>query len=600
MSGDKAAEADGLQIDAAALKARYLRERDKRMRADGAGQYIAPTGRFAHYLDDPFVEAPSRAPVIRDVDAVQIGAGLGGLLAAVELSKAGVDDFLILDRAGDVGGVWYWNRYPGAACDIESYIYMPMLEEMGYLPTERFARGPEIFKYARDVATRFDLYRRALLSTVIEALTWDEDAGRWMITTNRGDVIRARFVNLNTGPLTRPRLPGVPGIEGFTGHSFHASRWDYAYTGGDSSGGLTGLRDKRVAVIGTGATGVQCIPHLGRDSGHLYVFQRTPALAPARGNRPTDPAWAASLQPGWQGRRMEGFTRLLAGLPTDEDFGDDGFVELTTKVGIELDNMGEAAEQQRRADIAYMQAVRRRIDETVTDRATAEALKPWYFAGCKRPCFHDEYLPTFNRPNVTLVDTDGQGVERIEGNALYVGGAAYEVDCLIYATGFDFYSVDMALRNGFEIYGRGGRSLTDKWRPGVATLHGFTSRGFPNLVIQTNAQGAITSNITHALTNGARHFAYLVATSLERGLRSFEPTEAAEQDWVERIVARADYRTRFDAECTPSYYNNEGQPARGVAVNAFYPGSPSRFIQMTESWRAKDDLEGMEVVSRPV
>ncbi len=583
-------------IDAEALKARYREERDKRIRPDGARQYITPTGRFAHYLEDLNVDPePPRAAIHEDVEVLQIGAGFGGMQVAVQLLKAGIDDFRILDRAGDFGGVWYWNRYPGVACDIESYIYMPLLEEMGYMPSEKYAKGPEIFRYARDLAAKFDLYRRALFRTEVSELRWDESAARWVVTTDHGDVIRARFVNLATGPLQRPKLPGIPGIETFKGHSFHTSRWDYAYTGGDSSGGLTGLADKRVGVIGTGATSVQAVPHLGRHAKQLYVFQRTPAPVPVRNNKPTDPDWFKSLRPGWQKHRMENFNILLTGGKQDEDLVADGWTEQKISVGIEVDALaGEDAERRQMADFAYMEGLRGRIDATVKDKATAEALKPWYNAGCKRPCFHDEYLQTFNLPNVALVDTKGLGVERITETGVVVDGREYEIDCLIYATGFDFNAGNMASRNGFEIYGRGGQSLTDKWLGGIATLHGFTSRGFPNLLIQANAQGAVSSNITHGLGEGARHFAQIVKYCRDHQVRNFDPSEPAERAWVERVSART-YRTRHDIECTPGYYNNDGAPTAGAGINAFYPGSSQTFFAMMQSWRDQGGLPGMDV-----
>jgi cyclohexanone monooxygenase len=587
---------DIAKLDTAALKARYQAERAKRLRPDGASQYLTPTGRFAHYLEDPYVDPePARAPVVEDVEALLVGAGFGGMQAAVHLLKAGIEDFRILDRAGDFGGVWYWNRYPGVACDIESYIYMPMLEEMGYMPSEKYAKGPEIFRYARDFAARFDLYRRALLRTEVSELRWDEAAQRWVVQTAQGDVIRARFVNLTTGPLQRPKLPNIAGVEGFRGHAFHTSRWDYAYTGGDSSGGLEKLKDKRVGIIGTGATAVQAIPHLGRWAKQLYVFQRTPAPVPVRNNRPTDPAWAGSLQPGWQRPRMDNFNILVCGGQQDEDLVADGWTEILHDVGIETDAMGDEKERRQMADFLFMEKIRGRIDEIVEDKATAEALKPWYNAGCKRPCFHDEYLPTFNRPNVTLVDTDGRGVERVTGTGVVAAGREYEIDCLIYATGFDFNAANMASRNGFEIFGRGGVSLTDKWKAGgVATLHGFTSRGFPNLVMQTGAQGGVTPNITHGLGAGAQHFAYLVRHARDHQVRTFEPSQEAEQGWVDRVHSMT-YRTKHDIECTPGYYNNDGKPTEGAGISAFYPGSPHRFMTSMERWRVEGDLAGMEL-----
>jgi cyclohexanone monooxygenase len=272
----------------------------------------------------------------------------------------------------------------------------------------------------------------------------------------------------------------------------------------------------------------------------------------------------------------------------------DGWTEIK-RVGIELDAMKDDAARRQMADFIFMENIRDRIASTVRDRGTAEALKPWYNAGCKRPCFHDDYLQTFNLPNVSLVDTRGRGVERITETAVVVDGREYEIDCLIYATGFDFNAKNMAARNGFEIYGRGGRSLTDKWREdGIATLHGFMSHGFPNLILQTNAQGAVSSNITHGLGEGGRHLAYLVKHCRDHQLRTLEPSEAAERQWVEHVHSRH-YRTKHDRDCTPGYYNNDGQPTEGAGINAFYPGSPQRFFAMMETWRADQALSGMDV-----
>jgi cyclohexanone monooxygenase len=583
-------------LNAKALKARYLLERDKRLRANATEQYVAPTGELTHYLDDPHTPPVEREAVSEEVEVAVIGCGFGGLQVAAELVKAGIDDFRMIDKAGDVGGVWYWNRYPGAACDIESYVYMPMLEDMDYIPTEKYARGPEIFAYARSIAEKFDLYRRALLQTQVDALRWDEDSHRWVISTRQGDAIRARFVMIATGQLQSVRLPGIPGIETFQGHSFHTSRWDYAYTGGDTTGGLDKLADKRVAIIGTGATAVQCIPNLGASAGQLYVFQRTPAAVPVRNNRPTDSEWAKTLQPGWQMERIVNFNRVISGIPQEVDLVNDGWTEVLGGVGIEIAGINDGDDHRQQADFAYMEKVRERVDTVVEDKVTAEALKPWFNIMCKRPCFHDQYLDTFNRPNVTLVDTDGRGVERISENAVWVGGKPYEVDCLIYASGFDFQTPDLARRNGFEIYGRGGQSLTEKWAPGMRTLFGYFNQGFPNLFNQSPTQGAITSNVTHGLGETARQFAFMVRHCRDNQIRSFEPREDAERAWVDKIHAMAGLRDRYDAECTPSYYNNEGRPEEGVGLNAFYPGGSDEFITLMHAWRDAGTFEGMDLV----
>src|SRR5581483_7567552 len=401
---------ESLPFDPEALREKYRAERDRRLRADGNDQYIEVSGDFARFVEDPYVEPGfTREPLTDDVDVVVVGGGFGGLLAGARLREAGVEDLRLIEKGGDVGGTWYWNRYPGAACDVESYIYLPLLEEIGYMPVEKYSRAPEILAHSQAIARKFDLYRNACLQTEVTEMRWDEDARRWVVFTNRGDRMRARFVVMSNGPLHRAKLPGIPGIETFRGHAFHTSRWDYAYTGGDSNGGLTGLRDKVVGIIGTGATAVQCVPHLGAAARHLYVFQRTPSSIDVRANRPTDPEWAKSLEPGWQQRRMDNFNILVSGGFQDEDLVGDGWTDIIRKLLIRVreddapdvspDGLAKTMEM---ADFEKMEEIRARVEAIVKDPDTAEALKPYYRQFCKRPCFHDEYLDTFNRPNVTL------------------------------------------------------------------------------------------------------------------------------------------------------------------------------------------------------
>jgi cation diffusion facilitator CzcD-associated flavoprotein CzcO len=417
----EAKQPDGLPFDPDALREKYRAERERRLRDDGNEQYLEVAGRYAHYLDDPYV-APgfTRSPLTDDVGIAVIGGGFGGLLAGARLRQAGFESIRMIDPAGDFGGTWYWNRYPGIACDIESYTYLPLLEEVGYVPKEKYSYGAEILAHSQAIARKFDLYRDACFQTRVEALRWDDDEARWIISTNHGDRMRAHYVCLATGPLNRPKLPGIPGIDDFQGHSFHASRWDYDYTGGNSEGGLTGLRGVRVGIIGTGATSVQVVPHLGEWAEHLYVFQRTPSSIDVKDNPPTDREWAKALEQGWHQRRMDNFNNLVSGVPQEEDMVNDGWTALIGKLLVSLrqgrtddfspQGLARAVEL---ADFEKMEEIRARVDAIVDDPATAEALKPYYRQFCKRPCFHNEYLETFNRPNVTLVDTHGKGVERI-------------------------------------------------------------------------------------------------------------------------------------------------------------------------------------------
>ncbi|WP_068877899.1 MULTISPECIES: NAD(P)/FAD-dependent oxidoreductase [unclassified Phenylobacterium] len=593
--------ADDLGFDPNALREKYRAERDKRLRADASEQYVEIAGQFAHYLEDPYVQPVERAPIDEAVEVVVIGGGFGGQLAAARLREAGVQDIRIIEKGGDFGGTWYWNRYPGAACDIESYIYLPLLEEVGYLPVEKYSRAPEILRHSRAIGEKFDLYKGALFQTEVKELRWDEAAARWTVSTNRGDALRARFVVMANGPLHRPKLPGIPGVESFKGHSFHTSRWDYEYTGGDSNGGLTGLKDKRVGIIGTGATAVQCVPHLGEWAKELYVFQRTPSSIDVRNNRPTDPEWAASLQPGWQQERMDNFNVLVSGGFADKDLVNDGWTDIIGNILLLARKKAEAgekvenpAELMQLADFKKMEQVRARVDAVVEDPAKAEALKPWYNQFCKRPCFHDEYLTTFNRPNVHLIDTKGKGVERITENAIVVDGKAYEVDCLIYATGFEV-GTDYTRRSGYELYGRGGQTLTDKWKNGAETLHGVLSRGFPNCFIVSNVQSGFSANFPHMINEQSKHIAYLVKSAMERQARVVEPSEEAEQAWVDTIVKLAIMREAFLKECTPGYYNNEGKPEAMTAKNGSYGAGPVAFTKVLEEWRAEGSLKGLEL-----
>ena len=588
-SGDTAE----LAFDPAALRAKYREQRDRRQRAEGTSQYVAVDGAFSHFLADPYVEPGfTRGPLSDEVEAVVVGGGFGGLMAAARLREAGIDDVRIIERGGDFGGTWYWNRYPGAACDIESYVYMPLLEELNTVPTEKYAQAPEIFAHSQAIGRHFGLYDKACFQTAVTELRWDEAIARWIVSTDRGDAIKARFVILSTGPLQRPKLPGIPGVESFKGHMFHTSRWDYAYTGGDATGGMTGLAGKRVGIIGTGATAIQAVPHLGESAGHLYVFQRTPSSVDARHNRPTDPEWVKTLTPGWQQRRMDNFNALVSGGVADEDLVADGWTEILGGVGVELLAQGDALARIQMNDFKRMERIRARVDTIITDPATAEALKPYYDQMCKRPCFNDAYLESFNRANVALVDTRGQGVERITETGVIVDGVEYELDCLIYSTGFEFQT-DYARRTGFQTYGRDGLTLTDKWADGISTLHGFTTHGFPNLFVLGNAQTANTPNFTHMLNISSRHVAHIVRHCADRKLASVEPSVEAEQEWVADVLSFAGMRRAFDEECTPGYYNNEGMPSDQTARAGFYGGGPILFTQKIDAWRAAGDLPGM-------
>ena len=597
-------EAEELGFDADALREKYRKERDKRLRAEGNEQYIEIKDTYAHYLEDPYV-APGfeREPLTDEVDVAVIGGGFGGLLAGARLREAGVESLRMIEKGGDFGGTWYWNRYPGAACDVESYVYLPLLEEIGYMPERKYSTAPEILKHSQAIGKHFDLYRDACFQTEVTEMRWDEKTSHWVISTNRGDAMRARFVVMANGPLHRPKLPGSPGVETYKGHTFHTSRWDYDYTGGTSEGGLDKLGDKVVGIIGTGATAVQCVPHLAAGAKKLFVFQRTPSSIDVRNDRPTDPDWAESLEPGWHRERMENFNTLVSGGFAEKDLVNDGWTDIIRNLLLMVQHKGEEmtpeklAETMELADFQKMESIRARVDDVIGDEDTAEALKPYYRQFCKRPCFHDQYLDAFNNPNVTLVDTDGKGVERITEKGVVANGEEFELDCLIYATGFEV-GTDYTRRSGYELYGKEGLTLTDKWADGVRTLHGMTSRGFPNCFIIQNSQAAFTVNFPHAMDEQSRHLSYIIKHGLDHQVQTIEPSEEAEEAWVQTIIGLARGNLNFLEECSPGFYNTEGKPAeRASAQNGPFGAGPNAFFQLIAVWREEGTLDGLELKS---
>lgn len=592
-----------LDFDPAALRDRYRAERDRRLRADANEQYLEVVGEYAHYVDDPYVEPGfNRDPLTHEVEVLVIGGGFGGLLAGARLKEQGIDDVTIVEKGGDFGGTWYWNRYPGAMCDIESYIYLPLLEELEYVPSEKYVKAKEILAHSRKMGEHYGLYDSALFQTEVTELRWDESDERWVVITNRDDAIRARFVVMSSGPLHRPKLPGIEGIESYEGHSFHTSRWDYDYTGGGPEGGLGNLAGKRVGIIGTGATAVQAVPHLAEGADELFVFQRTPSSIDVRANRPTDPDWAASLADGWQQRRMENFNNLVTGRPEAEDLVDDGWTDIIGNLLVRIRDAGDNADlspeglaaTMELADFQKMNQIRARVDDVVADDATAAALKPWYRQFCKRPCFHDEYLQAFNRDNVTLVDTDGRGVDRITPTGIVANGVEYELDCIVYATGFEV-GTGYTRRAGCVPYGRGGKSLDEHWADGVRTLHSMFVRDFPNLFVVSNSQGGFTANYPHMLDEISTHLSHIIGAATERGATTVEVTPEAEEEWIQTIISLARMNVSFLEECTPGYYNNEGKPGERSGQNTAYGKGPQPFFDLLAAWRADGEFAGLDI-----
>ncbi len=586
-----------------ALKARYAEERAKRLRPDGNDQYIRIADAFPEYLEDPYMPVVPREAKTDHVTFAFIGGGYAGLVTGARLVERGIKDVRIIEKGGDFGGTWYWNRYPGAQCDTAAMIYMPLLEETGHMPSEKYVHAPEILEHCRRIGRHYALYDNALFHTEVNGLDWDEEEKVWRIRTNRGDAFTATFLGLGTGPLHVPKLPGIPGIETFRGHAFHTSRWDYAYTGGNPEGApLDRLADKRVGLIGTGATAVQCVPHLSRAAEALYVFQRTPSSVDVRGNHPIDPDWFRSIAtPGWQKRWFENFADVQTGAMTEEDLVQDGWTDLARRIRRRLRELPPEAMNREGmlaafedSDFEKMEEIRSRVDAVVEDGATAEKLKAWYRQLCKRPCFHDAYLQSFNRPNTHLVDTDGKGVERITERGVVVAGKEYELDCLIYGSGFEV-GTDYVRRTGFDPVGRDGQRLTEYWADGMRTLHGIHVHGFPNLFIVQPTQGAnLISNVPHNIVDSAATISQVVAEAVARGAGEVEVSREAEAGWVEMLLSGPGLIIGSQ-ECTPGYYNNEGQEP-GPQARSFvgYPAGAAAYFRYIEGWRDSGKYDGLD------
>ncbi len=578
------------------LRQRYRQEQQKRLRPEGMAQWRELTDGFEDLDRDPFVEPGfTRDPLVEETTVVIVGGGFAGMLTAVDLGKHGITDFRIVEKGGDFGGTWYWNRYPGCMCDVESYTYLPLLEETGFMPTERYASATEIFEYSQRLARTFDLYPRARFQTVVTGAEWDQEVRRWQVTTNRGDQLSSRFMVLAGGILHKAKLPGIAGIEKFEGKAFHTSRWDYTYTGGSPTEPMDRLADRCVGIIGTGATAIQVVPQLARVAKELYVFQRTPGAVGVRNQQPTDIEWFQSLEPGWQKERIINFTQAVTGAQPEVDLVADGWTDVMWVDTQRAPEAPEDAEALERTDFETMEVIRRRIDDIVQDPGTAQKLKPYWGKHCKRVCFHDDYLPAFNLPNVHLVDTDGRGVDEVTARGPVVNGVEYPVDLLIYASGFEV-TTDLHQRLGFDPKGRDGVTLSERWAKGAHTLHGVLASGFPNLLLISLVQGGFGTNFSHLLSESAKHVAHVVEACVERGIVTIEPEEAAEDEWLAVLQRVGAGGARYFASCTPSFYNSEQQAIDARAArNLTYSGSLLEYVGYLERWRQEPDFTGVTV-----
>lgn len=597
------------EIDPKKLKEKYAEERDKRLNSSTGRKYALAKDYEGSLTEDLWRKRQNdRAPRREEIDVLVVGGGMSGIMTATRLIQNGVTDLRLIERGADFGGTWYWNQYPGAACDSEAHIYLPFLDDTGYVPSQKYTGQPEIQAYLKQLASFGGVTPRALFNTKAQSLTWDEVSQRWIVRTDVGDEFRARFIALCAGSFLQPKLPSMEGVEAFRGHMFLNSRWDYDYTGGaPGDPQLKKLRDKRVGIIGTGCSAVQSIPHLAQWAKELYVFQRTPSMVNYRANAKTDPEWAKSLEPGWQEKRMDNFEIcLLTPAEAKEDLVADAWTELARSMA-DLERAKAAAggtvaddtELMQIADFLTMAGYWDRVDEIVADKKTAEALKAYYYVNCKRPTFHDEYLPAFNRPNVTLVDTQGKGVERIAPEGVVVGGELFEVDCIIFATGFEVFT-HTYVTGEYTVTGAGGQSLQDKWSKQFGTLHGMLTHGFPNMVLVGHMRdGGGTTNSNYPFHYQSTHVAKIIKRTIDSGASSFDVTKEAEDGWRRAMRQKAPPIQKFLADCTPGYLNNEGHVDDSALRLSIYGGGSLEYAAILKDWHAGEGFErDLELVGR--
>lgn len=608
------------------LQKKYQIECLKRLRPDGINQYTdlpAQTNRKGQTINKTPIQDPNLLQQNHHRVLI-IGAGYGGLLFAVrflQTSTFTAKDILIVDEAGGFGGTWYWNNYPGLTCDVESYIYMPLLEETGYMPSRKYVSGTELREHAERIARRWELDGRALFGVSVRSLVWDDEGCFWNVKVQVEDGseqrLKADFVVGATGLLNSPKIPRGFQEDVFQGKVFHAARWDYQYTGGTSEDmDLVNLVDKKVGVVGTGATAVQVIPHLARCAKELVVFQRTPSSVARRDNHPTDPEWWSDnfrkQGPSWLKARRENFNAFISNetpLPAVNEVGDAwaGMRSFSVLIGGPANGDPECADKMQELDSHCQKAIHARVDSIVRDRSTAETLKPWYPGWCKRPCFSDEYLQAFNRPNVTLVDTLKWDKEcQLTPNGIRASETNYDLDAIVLCTG---YKLGSSIATGkMSVTGRDGITLQEKWILGIQTLHGVMTRDFPNLFFPGPFQAGASANQMYVLDQLARHVAYIVSEALKRVPRrrelyaprvAIEPSVVGETGWVRETARWAGVFSGM-ANCTPSYFTFEGAFGAGqnweiVSTYTTWGKGIKDFVGRIEQWRDRGDLEGIEI-----
>nr|PZN72165.1 MAG: cyclohexanone monooxygenase [Bacillota bacterium] len=478
---------------------------------------------------------------MRQVDAVVVGAGFSGLYMLYRLRELGLAT-RVFEAGGDVGGTWYWNRYPGARCDSESHVYCysfskELLQEWEW--SERYPAQPEILRYLQHVADRFDLRRDIQFNTRVTAAAWDEERGLWEIRTDDGAVTTARFFITAVGCLSTAHIPEFPGLDSFRGKWYHTGHWPHEKV--DFTG-------QRVGLIGTGATGIQVLPEVAKEAAHVYVFQRTPNYAIPGRNRPLDPEFVREVKEKYD-EIWEAARRSLAGFaitPPDRsamavspEERQRIFEEAWEKGGFGfLFTFNDLTLSQASNDAAA-EFIRAKIREIVKDPQVAERLAPYdHPFGTKRPPLEHGYYEAFNRDNVTLVDVRRAPIVAVTPTGLRTAEAEYELDALIFATGFDAMTGSL-LR--IDIRGRGGLPLREKWAEGPRTYLGLATAGFPNLFMITGPQSpSVLSNMPVSIEQHVEWIAGCIRYMLERDLQIIEAEEQAEENWVKHVTEVAE------------------------------------------------------------
>ncbi|KAJ5471246.1 hypothetical protein N7530_008603 [Penicillium desertorum] len=597
------------------IQDQYDVERKKRLRPDGPAQYVS-------FTDEPTNMFHSNGNVAIDNSLLQekkarvliVGAGFGGLLFAVRLLQSGflrATEILFVDTAGGFGGTWWWNKYPGLACDVESYTYMPLLEETKYMPSQKYVNGPELREHANRIAGQWNLSERALFQTVVNKLAWNDQDRQWTVhVTPHGQsptAIQSDFVILATGLLNSPKIPKLDGLETYKWKVFHTSRWDYEYTGGSpSSPTMHRLQDKTIGFVGTGASAVQVIPHLAQWVKKVIVFQRTPSSVDWRRNHPTDRTWWAKMVQGgsgWQRERMENFNSFCSNedpLP-DIDLVDDGWTKMRSfsvligsPSGLDQDHLT----RMHQLDLHRQEAIRRRVESTVTDQATARALKPWYPGWCKRPCFSDNFLTAFNRSNVSLT------------GGILAEGQEYDLDAIIFGTGYSLGG--SADRGNLTVTGRDNQTLQVKWQKGLTSLHGVMTNGFPNLFFPGPYQAGASANQVYVLDQLAVHVAHIISEAGKLTSKrnpgvtvigfTIEPSSRSEGEWTSKVLMRA-RALGVILNCTPGYFNREGVQFGDLegllaAQSGIWGEGIKSYVKEIEGWRRTGGLAGLDIQSR--